>query len=242
MASTPLMSKAYRPRVRSTATTVSRAASAYCAIPETDSCRSGLSLVPASGPSSDDAFFFQNTVRPVAARYRAVSSHMIGGLKTPRQCALSGFWAQACRRSTERTPHCQPAAGSTGGAPRAECPLPSASTCYIVRQGVTVQSQSAGQYYARKVGETQREIQRFERERRRLARVEEHAFINLELSRGEAEAEEVARRAADIETAALPHHDEILRLSIEILKLQDRLQYYRQLEALHADGTIHGQN
>jgi len=105
-----------------------------------------------------------------------------------------------------------------------------------------VQSQSAGQYYARKVGETQREIQRFERERRRLARGEEHAFINLELSRGEAEADEVARRAADIEAAALPHHDEILRLSIEILKLQDRLQYYRQLEALHADGTIHGQN
>lgn len=103
-----------------------------------------------------------------------------------------------------------------------------------------MESLPLGQYYARKVGETQREIQRFERERRRLARVEDHAFINLELPRGEAEDEEVARRAADVEAAALLHRDEILQLSIEILKLQDRLQYYRQLEALHADGTLRG--
>jgi hypothetical protein len=101
-----------------------------------------------------------------------------------------------------------------------------------------VESLPLGQYYARKVGETQREIQRFERERRRLVRVEDHAFINLELPMGEAEDDEIARRAADVEAAALLHRDEILQLTIEILKLQDRLQYYRQLEALHADGTI----
>ena len=105
-----------------------------------------------------------------------------------------------------------------------------------------MESLPLGQYYARKVGETQREIQRFERERRRLVRVEDHAFINLELPLGEAEDEELARRAANVETAALLHPDEILQLSIEILKLQDRLQYYRQLEALHADGTLRGQN
>ena len=105
-----------------------------------------------------------------------------------------------------------------------------------------MESQPPNQYYARKVGETQREIQRAERERRRLARVEDHAFINLEVPLGDAEAVELARRAANVEAAALPHQDEILRLSIEILKLQDRLQYYRQLEALHADGTIHGPN
>jgi hypothetical protein len=105
-----------------------------------------------------------------------------------------------------------------------------------------VESQSLGQYYARKVGETQREIQRLERERRRLVQVEDHAFINLELPGGDAEAEELARRAVDVETAGLAHRDEILRLTIEILKLQDRLQYYRQLEALHADGTLRGLN
>ena len=105
-----------------------------------------------------------------------------------------------------------------------------------------MESLPLGQHYARKVGETQREIQRFERERRRLVRVEDHAFINLDLPHGEAEDEELARRAADVEAAALLHRDEILRLSIEILKLQDRLQYYRQLEALHADGTLRGQN
>jgi hypothetical protein len=105
-----------------------------------------------------------------------------------------------------------------------------------------VESQPPGPYYARKVGETQREIQRLERERRRLARVEEHAFINLELPRGEAEELELARRAADVEAAAEPHHAEILRLTVEILKLQDRLQYYKQLEALHAEGSIHGHN
>jgi hypothetical protein len=96
-----------------------------------------------------------------------------------------------------------------------------------------VESQSIGQYYARKVGETQREIQRFERERRRLVHIEDHAFINLELPRGEGDESEVARRAADVESAALLHREELLRLSIEILKLQARLQYYRQLEALH---------
>jgi hypothetical protein len=99
-----------------------------------------------------------------------------------------------------------------------------------------VESLSLGQYYARKVGETQREIQRFERERRRLVYVEDHTFINLELPRGEADDLEVARRAADVEAAALANSHELLRLSIEILKLQDRLQYYRQLEALHAGG------
>src|SRR5215208_1861579 len=59
-----------------------------------------------------------------------------------------------------------------------------------------VESLPLGQYYARKVGETQREIQRFERERRRLVRIEDHAFINLELPRGEDDEGEVARRAA----------------------------------------------
>jgi hypothetical protein len=105
-----------------------------------------------------------------------------------------------------------------------------------------VETQPLGQYYARKVGETQREIQRLERERRRLVRVEDHAFINLELPLGEAEEHEIARRAADVEAAALLCRDEILQLTIEILKLQDRLQYYRQLEVLHIDGTIRGQN
>jgi hypothetical protein len=105
-----------------------------------------------------------------------------------------------------------------------------------------VESHALGQFYARKVGETQREIQRFERERRRLVRVEEHAFINLELAQGADDDREVARRAAEVEAAALEHRDELLRLSIEILKLQDRLQYYRQLEALHAEGTIRGPN
>ena len=105
-----------------------------------------------------------------------------------------------------------------------------------------MEAQPLGQYYARKVGETQREIQRFERERRRLVRVDDHAFINLELPQGDADEQEVARRAMDVETAALEHRDELLRLTVEILKLQDRLQYYRQLEALHADGTIRGHN
>ena len=105
-----------------------------------------------------------------------------------------------------------------------------------------VESQPLDQYYARKVGETQREIQRFERERRRLVMVEDHAFINLELPGGDAEDDEIARRAADVEAAALLHREEVLRLTIEVLKLQDRLQYYRQLESLHADGTLRGQN
>jgi hypothetical protein len=126
--------------------------------------------------------------------------------------------------------------------PTSACFLPTPSEPEQSRKGHGVESQPPNQYYARKVGETQREIQRFERERRRLARVEEHAFINLELPRGEAEEAEIDRRAADVEAAAQPHHDEILRLTIEILKLQDRLQYYRQLEALHAEGTLHGHN
>lgn len=105
-----------------------------------------------------------------------------------------------------------------------------------------MESQPLGQYYARKVGETQREIQRFERERRRLVGVEDHGYINLELPQGDAGEHEVARRAADVESAALEHRDELLRLTIEVLKLQDRLQYYRQLEALHAEGTIRGHN
>jgi hypothetical protein len=105
-----------------------------------------------------------------------------------------------------------------------------------------VDAQPLSQYYARKVGETQREIQRFERERRRLVGIDDHAFINLELPLGEADAGEVERRAADVEAAALLHRDELLRLSIEVLKLHDRLLYYRQLEALHADGTIRGHN
>jgi hypothetical protein len=113
---------------------------------------------------------------------------------------------------------------------------------YAARKGNGVESQPLGQYYARKVGETQREIQRFERERRRLVGVDDHAFINLELPQGDADEAEITRRAADVEAAALGHRDELLRITIQILKLQDRLQYYRQLEALHADGTIRGLN
>ena len=73
-------------------------------------------------------------------------------------------------------------------------------------------------------------------------RVEDHGFVNLELPQGPAGDLEVARRAADVEAAALEQRDELLRLTVEILKLQDRLQYYRQLEALHADGTMRGHN
>src|SRR5689334_1739554 len=105
-----------------------------------------------------------------------------------------------------------------------------------------MQSETPGQFYARKVGETQREIQRLERERRRLLGVTEHAFINLELTRGSAEDAELTRRGADVEAAAAEHRDEIFRLTVEILKLQDRLLYYRQLEALHADGSVSGLN
>ena len=101
-----------------------------------------------------------------------------------------------------------------------------------------MESPPLGQYYARKVGETQREIQRFERERRRLVGVDDHAFINLELPQGDADEAEVARRAADVEASAQEHREELLRLTIEVLKLQDRLHYYRQLEALYAEGTI----
>jgi len=105
-----------------------------------------------------------------------------------------------------------------------------------------MQSESLGQFYARKVGETQREIQRLERERRRLLGLTDHAYINLELTRGSDEDAEIARRGANVETAAAEHRDELLRLTVEILKLQDRLLYYRQLEALHADGSVSGPN
>ena len=96
----------------------------------------------------------------------------------------------------------------------------------------------AAQLYARKVGETQRELQARERERRRLVGIVDQGFINLEISRAGGDEAEVARRAAIIEATAAEHRDELLRLSVEILKLQDQLLYYRQLEALHADGTI----
>jgi hypothetical protein len=95
-----------------------------------------------------------------------------------------------------------------------------------------------GQFYARKVGETQREIQRLERERRRSLGITDHAYINLELAWSGDEEAEIARRGADVEAAAAEHRDELLRLTVEILKLQDRLLYYRQLEALHADGSV----
>ena len=97
-------------------------------------------------------------------------------------------------------------------------------------------------YYARKVGETQREIQHLERERRRLVRIEDHAFINLELPHGDAEDEEIARRDAEVEAAAHAQHDAIFQLTVEVLKLRGRLHYYRQLEALYAEGIVRGQN
>ncbi|MCC7371851.1 MAG: hypothetical protein IT306_25770 [Chloroflexi bacterium] len=105
-----------------------------------------------------------------------------------------------------------------------------------------MESHALGQFYARKVGETQREIQRMERERRRLVGVEEHAFINLELLSADDEEAELARRAANVEAAALARRDELLQQTVEILKLRDRLQYYRQLEALHAEGALHDRN
>lgn len=105
-----------------------------------------------------------------------------------------------------------------------------------------MESGSLGQYYARKVGETQREIQHREHERRRLVRIPDHAFINMEMPHGDAEGDELARRGTEVEAAAHEHRDEILRLSIEVLKLQDRLHYYRQLEAIYADGTLRGPN
>jgi len=105
-----------------------------------------------------------------------------------------------------------------------------------------MESEFLGHYYARKVGETQREIQHLEHERRRLVRIPDHAFINMELPQGDGDGEEVARRAEAVEAAALEHRDDILRLSIEVLKLQDRLHYYRQLEAMYAEGSIGGPN
>jgi hypothetical protein len=105
-----------------------------------------------------------------------------------------------------------------------------------------MESNALGQFYARKVGETQREIQRLERERRRLVGVTDHAYINLELVGSEHEEREMARRAAEVEASAAEHRDELLRLTVDLLKLQDRLLYYRQLEALHADGSVSGPN
>jgi hypothetical protein len=105
-----------------------------------------------------------------------------------------------------------------------------------------MESHALGQFYARKVGETQREIQRLERERRRLVGVTEHAYINLELAGPDREEQEIARRADEVEASAAQHRDELLRLTVELLKLQDRLLYYRQLEALHAEGTVSGPN
>ena len=105
-----------------------------------------------------------------------------------------------------------------------------------------MERESLAQFYARKVGETQREIQRLERERRRLLGLTDHAYINLELSYGGGEEAELARRGANVEAAADEHRDELLRLTVEILKLQDRLLYYRQLEALHAEGPVPGPN
>jgi hypothetical protein len=99
-------------------------------------------------------------------------------------------------------------------------------------------SEPAAQMYARKVGETQRELQVRERERSRLVGIVDRGFINLEIAEIGGDDAEVARRARQIEASAAAHRDELLRLSVEILKLQDRLLYYRQLEALYADGTI----
>src|SRR6185295_10671752 len=104
------------------------------------------------------------------------------------------------------------------------------------RQEVGMERESLAQFYARKVGETQREIQRLERERRRLLGVTDHAYINLELAYGGGEEAELARRSANVEAAADEQRDELFRLTVEILKLQDRLIYYRQLEAIHAEG------
>ena len=105
-----------------------------------------------------------------------------------------------------------------------------------------MESNALSQFYSRKVGETQREIQRLERERRRLVGVEDHAFINLELLSSADEEAELQRRAANVEAAALAQQERLLQLTIEILKLRDRLQYYRQLEALHAEGTLRDPN
>ncbi|MCC6178755.1 MAG: hypothetical protein IT305_25900 [Chloroflexi bacterium] len=101
-----------------------------------------------------------------------------------------------------------------------------------------MQHEPLGAFYARKVGETSRELQSRERERRRLVGIAEHGFINLEVALAHQDTREVARRDAEIEESASLHQDELLRLSVEILKLQSRLLYYRQLEALHADGTL----
>jgi phage-related minor tail protein len=104
--------------------------------------------------------------------------------------------------------------------------------------GAAVESGALGQFYARKVGETSREIQRLERERRRLVGVEDHAFINLELLHAADEEAELQRRAENVEASALAQRERLLELTVQILQLRDRLQYYRQLEALHAEGLL----
>jgi hypothetical protein len=109
-----------------------------------------------------------------------------------------------------------------------------------LRMGGTtmLESDPAAQLYARKVGETQRELQIRERERARLVGVVDHGFIDLEIAEAGGDEAEVARRARRIEATAAAQRDELFRISVEILKLQDRLLYYRQLEALYADGTF----
>src|SRR5688500_13884277 len=69
---------------------------------------------------------------------------------------------------------------------------------------------SAAELYARKVGETQRELQARERERRKLVGVVDQGFINLEVSQAGGDDAEVARRGALIEASATLHRDELL--------------------------------
>jgi len=92
--------------------------------------------------------------------------------------------------------------------------------------------------YARRIGETERQLQDREHQRRRLAGVVDRGFINLDAAQSGDDEAEVARRAVTIEAAAAEHRDELLRLTVEILTLQDRILYYRQFEALYADGSI----
>ncbi len=90
-------------------------------------------------------------------------------------------------------------------------------------------------FYARKVGETQREIQAAERALRRLVRSPEPAYVKLGLG---SDAEELRRRTEEIEQRAADQKDEVFRLSVEILALRDRLDYYKQQELAHADGSV----
>ena len=92
-----------------------------------------------------------------------------------------------------------------------------------------------GGFYARKVGETQRQIQSKERALRRLVRSPEPVYVRLGLG---SDDEDLARRTGEIEQRAAAQMDEVFRLSVEILALKDRLDYYRQQELAHADGTV----